>query len=308
MKSSEGIRFGGLWRRKLEGRSCFANWSAGGLVYGVWTYRHSHHRLKSLIRCAPLMLLQQCEYHRIIQNHSTLCSFCMSLYVFVALPSHLLLWFRGSHRTQQLPLPFRSFQNRWWRRSLKSHSTSKWIRAISCHKKRFLQATKCTTKIHQHSSTFIDSNILWLKLWLSSLPHPNPTIKNDKARLRAELYAARDEVRSLQRDLGSRFCRARHGCRTDINSLAAWCGETTWQIVTVNMFLMFLMFSHLGWMIPRDLSFWDALTHVETNEFIGGWTGSFPWTFQRACPRRAWGLQSWMSRSSAIPSWEGGII
>ena len=96
---------------------------------------------------------------------------------------------------------------------------------------------------NQDSSTFIDSNILWLKLWLSSLPHPNPTIKNDKARLRAELYAARDEVRSLQRDFGSRFCRARHGCRTDINSLAAWCGETTWQIVTVNMFLMFLLFS-----------------------------------------------------------------
>jgi hypothetical protein len=53
--------------------------------------------------------------------------------------------------------------------------------------------------------------------------------------------------------LGSRFCRARHGCRTDINSLAAWCGETTWQIVTVNMFLMFLMFSHLGVDDPQRL-------------------------------------------------------
>ena len=94
------------------------------------------------------------------QNHTESFYTMQSLYVFVALPSHLLLWFRGSHRTQQLPLPFRSFQNRWWGRSLKSHSTNKWIRAISCHKKRFLQATKCTTKIHQHSSTLIyyDSN------------------------------------------------------------------------------------------------------------------------------------------------------
>ena len=215
IKSSEGIWFGGLWRRKLEGRSCFANWSAGGLEYRAWTYLHSCHRLKMaqiFIQCAPLVLLLQCEYHRIILHYS----------MFVALPSHLLLWFHGFHAQDAAAAPAvpelpESMMGEVAEVTTSTHSHNWYLQINSLQQEIPAVYVYLTISSNSMTNTTAPSKTqISQKHWqsrcllipLATFWPPWNVTRCDQARLRAELYAARDEVRSLQRDFDcSWFCR-----------------------------------------------------------------------------------------------------